>query len=454
MTLKLVIESAPHPQRMREMHHAGGDMSIGRGAECDWQIDDPDMFISRKHCIISGRDGRWTAMDASRGGVFVDGSDRPLGTGNLVALEHGTRLRLGDVVLRVEIAAATAPAQPRQTNGSAFNTDDFFARPATPPPAQPPRPETLPEPFETPRRGFDGRAAAQPAKPLSAAFDDPFTLDPLPANRPVERATEKAPTPPDSVGFGDFFGQPEVEVTRAPDPVPEPPQPERPPERPPARQTTPRLDAQFAPADSPPPPRPTSDDSALLQAFLRGAGLDPATADAADPAAMMEALGQRFRALAEGLTVLLRTRAREKGTARVAQTVIGSAAVNPLKFLATTDETVEALVTPRGPGYLEPDAAIAAAFKDLSDHQMRSWIALQTALRRMIDRFDPALFETEADKTGLMQSLLAGGRSARLWQLYTDRYRDIARAAEDRFLGDVGADFRDAYENRQKEDQK
>ena len=34
---------------------------------------------------------------------------------------------------------------------------------------------------------------------------------------------------------------------------------------------------------------------------------------------------------------------------------------------------------------------------------------------------------------------------------YTERYKDIARAAEDRFLGEVGADFRDAYEgNREK----
>jgi type VI secretion system protein ImpI len=31
--------------------------------------------------------------------------------------------------------------------------------------------------------------------------------------------------------------------------------------------------------------------------------------------------------------------------------------------------------------------------------------------------------------------------------LYEERYRDIAKAAEDRFLGEVGADFREAYED-------
>jgi type VI secretion system protein ImpI len=37
-----------------------------------------------------------------------------------------------------------------------------------------------------------------------------------------------------------------------------------------------------------------------------------------------------------------------------------------------------------------------------------------------------------------------------MWQLYQERYRDIAEAAEKRFLGEVGADFRDAYENERK----
>ncbi|MDH5531709.1 MAG: type VI secretion system-associated FHA domain protein TagH, partial [Paracoccaceae bacterium] len=88
--------------------------------------------------------------------------------------------------------------------------------------------------------------------------------------------------------------------------------------------------------------------------------------------------------------------------------------------------------------------------QDLNDHQMRTWAALQTALRQMIDRFDPAQFETEVDAAGLTKTLLAGGRNARLWQLYSERYREIAISAEDRFLGAVGADFRDAYEGNRR----
>jgi type VI secretion system protein ImpI len=83
---------------------------------------------------------------------------------------------------------------------------------------------------------------------------------------------------------------------------------------------------------------------------------------------------------------------------------------------------------------------------------MRTWKALQSALRRMIDQFDPTAIETEIADTSKMSALLSGGRNALLWQAYEEKYRDIARAAEERFLGEVGADFRDAYEGHQKEE--
>jgi len=201
------------------------------------------------------------------------------------------------------------------------------------------------------------------------------------------------------------------------------------------------------------PPLASGRDDALRDAFFRGLGLDPATLPGQGTPEEMEALGRRFRSLVEGLMVMMRTRAKEKQNARVAQTLIGNADVNPLKFLASTDDVLAALVTARGAGYLGPDEAITAAFRDLADHQMRSWVAMQTALRQMIDRFDPAAVEREMVDTGLLQSLLSGGRSANLWRLYTERYKDIARSAEDRFLGEVGASFRDAYEgNREKND--
>jgi type VI secretion system FHA domain protein len=527
MTLRLIIEHSNHPQDRREMRHPGGELSIGRGAECSWQLNDPEMYVSRKHCVITGEAGHYVVTDASRGGLFIDGKDQPLGPGNAAKLEPGMRLRLGDTVIRVEIeaqapAAAAPHAQPPERRP--MDHDDFFSQPVTPPPPVQ-RPESLPPAFDT--ATTDARRSDQPDRtaPPPPVFDDPFSLDRSVPGRPSGSVPEAIAPRSDDFGFGSIFSEPArptpgpapapaapvapvaddwwgmppavsqpEPIAQRPEPEPEPqpepapapppvdlrpapqaltpdpfgdaegrvrqrtgspqPQPQPTPQPPPPPSPQPPL-SQPLPSDLPaPPPRteatlPAVSDSALRDAFFRGLGIEAAASQ--DASAEMEALGLRFRLLTEGLMLMLRTRAKEKQNARVAQTVISNTDVNPLKFLATTNEALAALVVPRGPGYLAPDDAINGAFRDLADHQVRSWVAIQSALRRMIDRFDPAAVERDLEELGMLESLLSGGRNAKLWKLYTDRYKDIARAAEDRFLGEVGADFRDAYEgNREK----
>jgi type VI secretion system protein ImpI len=500
MTLRLTIEHSPHPQDRREMRHPGGEFSIGRGAECSWQLNDPDMYVSRKHCVITGEAGQFIVTDASRGGLFIDGKDQPLGPGNAARLETGMRLRLGDTVIKVEIEAPAPVATPR-TQAPAqrqMTHDDFFSAPVTPPPPVN-RPQGLPQPFDTgptDARRYDAAPDRSAPPPL---FDDPFTLDRSVAARPAGSVPEPITPRGNDFGFGAFFDEPAkprapepppvqpaatsddwwsmpppVAAPEAPTPTPEPPQPEPPapeplrlvPEEPMAapvarpvvdEENRTRQRGETAPPPAPEPPGSTApaapeteaSDAALRDAFFRGLGIDPSSAP--DPVAEMEAMGQRFRLLVEGLMLMLRTRAKEKQNARVAQTVISNTDVNPLKFLASTNEAIASLVAPKGPGYLDPDTAINSSFRDLADHQVRSWVAIQSALRRMIDRFDPASVEKDLEDLGMLESLLSGGRNAKLWKAYTDRYKDIARAAEDRFLGEVGADFRDAYEgNREK----
>ena len=163
---------------------------------------------------------------------------------------------------------------------------------------------------------------------------------------------------------------------------------------------------------------------------------------------MMEAMGARMRLMIDGLQHLLRARAREKQDARIAQTIIGSTDVNPLKFAVTPDDAARALVGEARSGYLQPEDAITGAFRDIAEHNIDSWRGVQAALRRMIDRFEPESLEKEMQDVGLLERLIAGGRSAKLWDLYTERYEKIAKSAEERFLGDVGEDFRDAYERK------
>lgn len=421
--LTLILENAPHHQARQKVSHVSGDLVIGRNTDSDWHIDDPDMYVSRKHCIISGDERGYTVTDSSTGGLFIDGSSEPLGAGHTRALENDMRLRLGNYVIRVSLAtnvAAPQPPDPKQTHSTdnPFDDDGFFDDFKAVEP-QAPRPRDLPDPFDKPEQTTtDATGSGSKAPPV---FDDVFTLDPV--------SQPKGETALASSSSMDFDFGPSSPV-KSSDPIVETPQ-----------ETAPVCGPVQMSVDQ------------LRMAFFEGLGLDPTKFAAEDKLAQMRDLGERYRMLADGLFHLLRTRAKEKTSARVAQTLISNASVNPVKFAASTDEAVSALIAHKGEGYLEPDRAIVDSFRDLTEHQIRSWNAIQIALRNMVDKFDPVEFEKAMEEHSFLEQLIAGGRSAKLWRLYEEQYRKIATSAETKFLGEVGADFREAYENsRERQD--
>ncbi|MDX8533956.1 type VI secretion system-associated FHA domain protein TagH [Mesorhizobium sp. VK25A] len=479
MSLLLTLEQGPRSQVVRQTRLDEGELVIGRSADAGWQIDDPDMFVSRAHCKISGgRDGYYVT-DTSSSGLFIDDSDSPLGTGRSARLQSGMRLRLGDYVLHVEVQpsaghtsigqapianAAPAWSSPQSRTPASIGGDDFFSAKVEEEP-QRPRPAGLPDPFEQPVPGAYDRASSQRSSP---AFDDPFSLDPVATPASDEGAAAGRSDP---FGFGDMPMR-----SGTPEPVQRPSgfddfsfgsaatpasgngadradRVERPAEKPKAARPW-EIPAQAEPAVSPPrrdpkPSRPTSpapSDMALRAAFLRGMGVEEADFPGRDPIAEMEKFGREYRLMLDGLMQLLRKRAEEKGSARVAQTMVGASEVNPLKFLPTVEDVIVTIIAERSPGFLSGEAAIGDAVKDLAQHHVRAWRGVQAALRRMIDRFDPAVIEEELKSNSAIGNLLAGGRNAKLWELYQKRHRDIAQSAESSFLGEIGADFRDAYE--------
>lgn len=473
MSLVLTLEQGPRSQVVRQTRLDEGELVIGRSADAGWQIDDPDMFVSRAHCKISGgRDGYYVT-DTSSSGLFIDDSASPLGTGRSTRLQSGMRLRLGDYVLYVEVQpnagrtsvgqgqAASQPAwsSPGQRTPPNLDGDDFFSAKVEEAP-RPPRPADLPDPFEQPVPGAYERASNQRSSP---AFDDPFSLDPVAT--PASDAAPAAGNGPDPFGFGEMPSRSNSAepAARAPSfdddfsfgPAVQPAsngvgpagRRERPVERPQAAEPPPPP-PRPAPVLKPVRPTPATPptDMALRAAFLRGMGVEEADFPGRDPLAEMEKFGREYRLMLDGLIQLLRKRAEEKGSARVAQTMVGASEVNPLKFLPTVEDVIVTIIAERSPGFLSGEAAISDAVRDLAQHHVRAWRGVQAALRRMIDRFDPAVIEEELKSNSAIGTLLSGGRNAKLWELYQKRHRDIAQSAESSFLGEIGADFRDAYE--------
>ncbi|TIT77724.1 MAG: type VI secretion system-associated FHA domain protein TagH, partial [Mesorhizobium sp.] len=343
---------------------------------------DPDMFVSRAHCKINGgRDG-YFVTDTSSSGLFIDDSDSPLGAGRSTRLQSGMRLRLGDYVLYVEVQPSasqtsvgqavnhSAPAwsQPQPRSSPSIGGDDFFSARVEEEPRRP-RPADLPDPFE---------------QPVPGAYD--FSFGPAAAPASVKNAQP--------AGHGE---QPAAEKPQAAHPWDMPARAVEPPPPRPASAPRPSRAAQPAP-----------DDMALRAAFLRGMGVEEADFPGRDPIAEMEKFGREYRLMLDGLMQLLRKRAEEKGSARVAQTIVGASEVNPLKFLPTVEDVIVTIISERSPGFLSGDAAISDAVKDLAQHHVRAWRGVQAALRRMIDRFDPAAIEEELKSNSALGNLLSG----------------------------------------------
>ena len=105
MPLRLQVVSA-HRESMggsyiQEFAACGG--TIGRSLSCDWPLPDSKRFISSRHAMIDYQGGTYYLVDLSRNGVFINGSNAAVGTGNPQRLFDGDVLRFGEFEIEVAV---------------------------------------------------------------------------------------------------------------------------------------------------------------------------------------------------------------------------------------------------------------------------------------------------------------------------------------------------------------
>ena len=417
----------------------GGEMVLGRGSECDWQLADPDRVLSKRHCAVEYFGGGWQLRDLSTNGTFVNHATSPVGRDQVKPLLDGDRLRLGAYEIEVRIVEdAGAPAP----SWGSSRVDPFAPRAADPLPfGGPPRAQgggllgggLLPDDFDpfadSPAPMPDHAPSTAeaflvpPSLPVGkAVIPDDWDLDltpKAPAPRPLaERPPPVAVQPPPQAGFlgPDPFAE-------APPPRPVAPPPVAPiPVEPPLAAVAPRPVSAAGPAG--------------LAALQAGAGL-PATPHP-DPEAALTNAGAVLRAAVAGLRALLIARADVKREFRIEQTMLRAANNNPLKFAATDEAATAALLDPRTPAL----KAVQETVDDLTAHQIAALAATQAAARALLEKLAPAGLEAEDGGGGL----LPGAREKRLWEAYRKRHALLVAQFEDDFDSAFGKAFARAYE--------
>ena len=396
-----------------------GRLTIGRGPGNDWVLADPQHHLSRTHCVVAFVDGSYVLTDLSTNGVFVNGAADSLSPDRRLVLADGDEIRLGNH--RITIAETLPSVTPEADTDNSLIPQSAagFAYPFA---AQSAVRED--DPFDR----IDEVRCGGRADPDDDLFRGVESLDvwqgasqPDNADAPLHALAPPkfvAPFHLDDSGIDALLGDtPPGEVARAPSPMPAP-----------------------APRD-----RAPDDATAPLAQFLEGAGmrLDPDT----DPQAVLRTAGEVFRAMVEGLRVVLMSRAAIKREFRADQTLLRPSDNNPLKFAVTTDEAIAALLRPGRPGYLQPLAATSEAFADLKAHELAVMAGLQTALTNLLRRINPSTLE-EQHRAGPVGSLLPLAHKARCWEQYRTTYKEITREAEDSFALAFGRDFARAYEQQ------
>lgn len=440
MPLLLSVLRCPDDVTPEERRVLGGEYVLGRGGECDWALPDPDRVISKRHCAVEFLAGGWQVRDLSTNGTFLNGAALPIGRDQTQALRDGDRLRLGGYEIECRISEEAGQGTGRWESATAM-PDPMARRPA--------RDDDI---FAARLPGLD----APPGAPAGAAPILPADFDPFAAEDPGPAMPDHAPA------TSALFAPPRATM---PDLLPAdwdlaPPVP---PSRPPAAPPSPGIDPLDPFAEAPlPPPRaqpaapvpvaPIADPArdlapgaaisgldAALAALLRGAGLPPPP-PGTDAAQALGQAGAVLRAAVAGMRALLIARADVKREFRIEQTMLRATGNNPLKFAASDEAALQAMLLGPDRG---GDAAIREAAEDLAAHQLATVAATQAAARELLKRLAPAGLEADTPAGGLS---LPGARERRLWEAYRRLHQQVTDQFEDDFDSAFGKAFARAYE--------
>jgi type VI secretion system protein len=440
---------------------------IGRSQDNDWVLPDPDRYVSSHHAKVAFRAGKWVLEDTSTNGVFINGSDTPAALEGAYSLQDGDRLRLGDYEIIVSIddrndfaadASGQMPvpakvAQAGKAKAGPFNEDlgeelditDLLSDPLI-------QPST--NSFDQPAtNNFDWGASMPnadnvPTKPSSKTAPPPIpTLTPIPQPAPAKPAARGGSfnslldiplqEPDRTVAHGKKGNGDDWQMQT----------------RPYDRKTMQAL-TNASTLSRIEPDRPAkrdgvgADAGSGVEAFCRGAGIDPSALPADAQNALLTLAGQMVREMTLGLMEALKSRADVKNRLRLSQTTIQPGENNPLKFSASVDEAVLKMLDPHGSRYLGPIEAIRDSFGDLRMHQVALATAVQAGTDELMSRIEPGELQERFDRGLKRGAILGAANKMKYWDLYVEFYQVLNQRNEQGLPGVFAEEFARTYAER------
>ncbi|MGR3321335.1 MAG: type VI secretion system-associated FHA domain protein TagH [Pseudooceanicola sp.] len=480
----------------------GQSLTIGRGAENDLVLPDPDRVLSKRHCAIEDHNGNVIVVDFSTNGTFLNYGKLPLGSvptplndGDIISLgpyeilvsiasEAAARDVIADPVDDTPVSHGTAEGAPSRDDlldapgdGGDFLDDLLSGREGPVGPSGVSRDEPDEDGLLPPLEGEDDllppaseeeyRGASTGAHSASsqdhfstpkvsggggAQIPDDWDDDLMPAPETPSAGNGDdpfaAPLPDGGTGGAAFipddFGEDLVPGGTEAKPEAEAPPPDPTPPEPPTELPEPKT---VPPQTPPPAAAPAASGDVAARAFLDALGAEDVTVKAEDLEPTLTRLGKVTRIMVEGMREILMTRTSIKSEFRIEQTMIQAGGNNPLKFSISPEQAIEAMVKPSAKGYLEATDAATQALNDIKAHEVAMVTGMQAALKGILARLDPAALEGQISGASGLSGVLKS-KKARYWETYEKMYADIADQAENDFNELFAKEFARAYKEQ------
>jgi len=409
----------------------GGGGTIGRAADNDWVLPDPQRFVSAHHARIHHRDGLYILEDISTNGVYINDDKRPVAKRGAHVLQNGDLIRFGEYQALVVIDPGAAAAPPAgfsdasglfpspsssvEVHGSSASVEVIAAigRVAQTDLGASLDLDDLLEPdADDSRRSLAVNAYGQPLAPLT---------------RPIPGRTPSNPAPPSPSELSAVLADSETErraIARRIERL--------------ARAAARAQERRTAAS----PPLPV-DASSGLAAFCKGAGI---AADHFPPelqGRMLHLAGQLCREALVGLKDLERVRAESLRPMQI-DLLTGADDPRPSLARASVEDLLIEILSQHESRRLDAVQWLREVIERAKDHDRATIEALRTAFLDFIARLEPA----ELERRFARHARGVAGSGTRNWELYTEFFRSIAARNDDQLPRVFLDTFSTAYDEK------
>ena len=367
--------------------------TIGRSADNDWVLPDPSRYVSAHHARVQFREGHFYLQDVSTNGVYVNDDMEPLAKrgSSGYRLSDGDVLRMGDY--HIVAALEALQAQQAQQDAAAAVPTSIHAL------------HTL------------GRA---PDADIGASLDLHELLQPgngtdsvLPVNAYGQ-----------SVDSGRVRALARQEAEQLPEAQRELPLPEDL-----DRHSFGQRMARLAEAVGREPKAGVSlialeDVRTGLNAFCRGAGIEPERLPAEAQVRLLHLAGRLFREALVGLKDLERSRSETRNRYRIESPPQEPDDPRPSLADSMVEELLIALFVQHEGRRLDSVQWLREAVLEAKRHETATAQATRAAFVEFLDRLDPAELEARFERAARRGKARAADK-AQYWDLFTSFYRNL-----------------------------